>query len=89
MQSISANELKMRGVGAIAEALQQGPEVGVSVRGQLRYVLMDAEHYQHLRECELEVALIETRADLAAGRFVVESAEDHLKRLEQMESDDL
>jgi len=69
VQAISANDLKTRGVGAIAEALQQQSEVAVSVRGELRYVVMKAAHYQRLRDYELEVALSETRADLAAGRF--------------------
>lgn len=81
MQAISANELKTRGVGAIAEALRQQREVAVSVRGEVRYVVMEAAQYQRLRECELEVALRETRADLAAGRFVEESVDAHLERI--------
>lgn len=84
MQAISANDLKTRGVGAIAEALQQQSEVAVSVRGELRYVVMHAAHYQRLRDYELEVALSETRADLAAGRFVAESVDAHLERIETM-----
>jgi hypothetical protein len=42
---------------------------------------MDIKHYHYLRECELESALAQTRADLAAGHFVKESAEDHFTRL--------
>lgn len=78
MTSITANSLKTQGVSAIAEALAEAPEVMVSVRGQDRFVVMDIEHYHYLRECELAAALAESRADLAAGRFVVESAEAHL-----------
>ena len=55
--------------------------VMVSVRGQDRFVVMDIEHYHYLRECELAAALAESQADLAAGRFVVESAEAHLARV--------
>lgn len=62
MQTISANELKTAGIGAIACALDHEPEVGLSVRGQLRYVVMPADAYQRLRDCELEIALQETRA---------------------------
>ena len=40
MQAISANELKTRGIGAISEALEHEQEVGLSVRGQLRYVVI-------------------------------------------------
>ncbi len=62
MQTLCANELKTAGIGAIARALDHEPEVGLSVRGQLRYVVMPADAYQRLRDCELEIALQETRA---------------------------
>jgi hypothetical protein len=81
MNSISANDLKTKGVGAIEQALSDQPEASVTVRGQLKYVVMSHEQYVHLRECELEAALAESKADLEAGRFVRESVEDHIKRL--------
>ena len=84
LQAISANDLKTGGIGAISRALEHEREVGLSVRGELRYVVMDAVAYQRLRECELEIALQEARADLAAGRVVNESVDDHLKRLDAM-----
>lgn len=82
MSSITANELKTRGIAAIEAALAEQPEAIVSVRGKDRFVVMDLAHYQHLRKCELEAALAETKADLAAGRFVEESADTHMDRLE-------
>lgn len=84
MGSISANDLKTKGVAAIETALAEQPEVVVSVRGKARFVVMDIAHYHYLRECEIEAALAETRADLAAGRAVEESAEAHLSRLEKL-----
>jgi PHD/YefM family antitoxin component YafN of YafNO toxin-antitoxin module len=83
MSTISANDLKTKGVSAIEAALEQQPEAVISVRGKDRYVVMDLAHYHHLRECELEAALAETRAELAAGRFVKESPEEHLARLDK------
>lgn len=83
MSTISANDLKTKGVSAIEAALEGQPEAVISVRGKDRYVVMDLAHYHHLRECELEAALAETRADLAAGRFVKESPEEHLARLDK------
>ena len=56
----------------------------VSVRGTDRYVVMELAQYQHLRECELEAALAESRADIAAGRSVVESPDQHLGRLQAL-----
>ena len=81
MPHISANELKTRGVAAIEAALKDQAEAVVSVRGKDRFVVMDVEHYHYLRECELEAALAQTRADLAAGKFVKESPEAHVARL--------
>ncbi|MFM2397592.1 MAG: hypothetical protein RLZZ144_842 [Pseudomonadota bacterium] len=84
MSHISANDLKTKGVAAIEAMLAEHTEAIVSVRGKERFVVMDIAHYHYLRECELEAALAETRADLAAGRSVQESAEAHLARLAQM-----
>ena len=81
MNSISANDLKTKGVGAIEQALSDQQEASVTVRGQLKYVVMSHEQYVHLRECELEAALAESKADLDAGRFVRESVEAHIQRL--------
>jgi hypothetical protein len=79
MTIISANDLKTRGISAIAKALKERSEVTVSVRGKARYVFMSNERYQDLRECELEVALAESKADLEADSFVRESVTQHLK----------
>lgn len=83
MSHISANELKTKGVAAIEAMLADHTEAIVSVRGKDRFVVMEIAQYNYLRECELEAALAETRADVAAGRFVQESAEAHLARLEK------
>ena len=85
MAHITANDLKTRGIAAIEAMLGDGrTEAVVSVRGTDRYVVMELAHYQHLRECELEAALAESRADIAAGRFVVESPEEHLARVQAL-----
>ena len=84
MSQITANDLKTRGVAAIESLLATQPEAMISVRGKERYVVMDVAHYHYLRECELDVALMQTKADVAAGRTVVESAQAHMDRLEAM-----
>ena len=84
MPDISANELKTKGIAAIEAALAQHSEAIVSVRGRKRFVVMEIAQYNYLRECELEAALIETRTDVAAERFVQESAEAHLARLDKL-----
>lgn len=85
MAHITANDLKTRGIAAIEASLGNGrTEAVVSVRGAERYVVMEVAQYQHLRECELEAALAESRAELAAGRFVVESPQRHVARVQAL-----
>ena len=85
MSHISANDLKTKGIAAIEAVLAEHAEAIISVRGKDRFVVMDMAHYRHLRECELDAALAQTRADMAAGRFVQESPEAHLTRLDRLE----
>lgn len=80
MARITANELKTRGIAAIESSVRDGGEASISVRGDDRYVVMPIERYHFLRECELEYALAESRADLAAGRVRVESPAAHVRR---------
>ncbi len=84
MSHISANDLKIKGISAIELALSTAPEAIVSVRGKDKFVVMELAHYHYLRECELDAALAETRADLAAGRAVHESPADHLARIDTL-----
>ena len=84
MPNISANDIKTKGIAAIESALNEASEAIVSVRGKDRFVVMDIAHYHYLRECELDAALAQTQVDLAAGRFVQESPEAHLARLDTL-----
>lgn len=82
MLSIAANDLKTRGIAAIEACLSQQTEAVISVRGQQRYVVMPMAQYNFLRECELDAALAEARADIAAGRFKVQTAQEHVAEIE-------
>lgn len=84
MSNLTANDLKTKGIAAIEAALAERPEAIVSVRGKDRFVVMEIEQYHYLRECELETALAETRADIAAGRFVKETPAAHIKRIKKL-----
>ena len=81
MSTISANDLKTKGVSVIEASLRDAPEASISVRGTTRYVVMDVAHYQYLRECELSAALAEVQSDLAAGRVIQESPQAHIERI--------
>ena len=82
MSNITANDLKTRGIAAIESALAGHTEAVVSMRGAGRFVVMKLSHYHYLRECELEAALMESRADIAAGRYFKESPAAHLARVQ-------
>ena len=81
MSSLTANDLKTRGIAAIEATLAGQPEAVISVRGKDRFVVMEVAQYHYLRECELDAALAQSRADEAAGRYVAESAQAHMARL--------
>lgn len=84
MPSLTANDLKTRGVAAIEATLAHQPEAMISVRGKDRFVVMEVAQYHYLRECELDAALAQSQADVGAGRYVVESAQQHVARLEAL-----
>ena len=84
MGQLTANDLKVRGIAAIEDALAGQAEATISVRGTQRFVVMEVAQYHYLRECELEAALAQSRADLSAGRAVQETAQAHMDRLDDM-----
>ncbi len=81
MNALNANDLKVKGVTAIESALLNEQEVTINVRGRARFVVVDVDYYRHLRECELESAVQQAKADIAAGRYVKESAQEHVQRI--------
>ena len=81
MHVITANDLKVKGVPVLDEAVNEYGEAIITVRGQARYVVLSMEAYDRLRELELDAALAETKRDLEAGRVHRESVTDHIKRI--------
>lgn len=81
MNTLTANELKTGGISILEDCLKHGDEVVISVRGQQRYVVMDIEKYNQLRELELATAAKEVKTDYAAGRYNTESAAEHIQRI--------
>ena len=83
MSDITANDLKTKGVSALEAALDNENEAVISVRGKPRFVVMDIEHYEQLREVESYSAWQEARAAEAQGDYVIETAEEHIVRLQK------
>jgi prevent-host-death family protein len=80
-QTITANELKTKGVTILNDEIADGSEVIITVRGKNKFVVMPIEKYNYLRECELEAALLESKRDIKEGKYVKESVEKHVKRI--------
>ncbi len=81
MNTVTANELKTKGISAVETRLKADEEVIISVRGQDRYVVMDLDKYAQLREYELAIAVQEAKADVDAGRCSTESVAEHMQRV--------
>ena len=81
MNSVTVNELKVKGVSALEKCLADGDEMVISVRGKPRFVVLEMDRYEQLREVEIEVAWQQVREDLCLGDFVKETAEEHRIRL--------
>ena len=80
-QTITANELKTKGVTILDNETADGAEVIITVRGKNKFVVLPIEKYNYLRECELEAALLESKRDIKEGKFLKESVEKHIKRI--------
>jgi hypothetical protein len=77
MRTITANELKKKGINMLARET----EAIITVRGKARYIILDIELYLQLHELKLEIDLRETREDVNKGKFIAESVTEHIKRV--------
>jgi hypothetical protein len=80
MYAVSANDLKKMGISAFSNH----SETLITVRGEVRYITLDIESYEHLREAELEIAVARAKQDIDSGDYIVESAKKHIKRIKKM-----
>ena len=83
MKAITANDLKSKGVSVLEAALETQDEAIISVRGKPRFVVMDIEHYERLREAEIHSAWEEAKSALARGDVVIRTAETHIAALRE------
>lgn len=81
MSTITAAEVKRRGVQAFAAAVRGDGEAVITVRGSERFVVMSVERYNRMRVDELDRAVREARADYKAGRIADRDIKSHMKRL--------
>ncbi len=83
MNTIPAQEIKRRGIGAVDELLAKGP-VHVIRENRPQYVVMTEERYQELLDDQQEAFEARIQAsleDLKAGRVFRGTAEELIKEL--------
>lgn len=81
--NISANEVKVKGVSIFSTLLEKAQEIVINVRGKNKYVVVDIDRYNELRELEIEKAYQDSISDKQAGRYKVLTAQEHLEELAQ------
>ncbi len=80
---VTANEVKTKGVSLFDNLLQKFDELVISVRGKKKYVVIDIERYNQMREAELEKAYNEVMKDYENGDYKIVSAKEHIENLKR------
>jgi PHD/YefM family antitoxin component YafN of YafNO toxin-antitoxin module len=80
--TISANEVKKRGVSLFDSLLESSDELIISVRGKEKYVVIDIERYRNFRANELDLAYLKVMKDIEEGKVKKQSAAEHIAELE-------
>ena len=84
MNTIAAQEIKRRGIGAVDELIERG-DVHIIRDNQPRYVILSQDRYQELLEAEEDAymaRIIASLEDLKAGRVTRGTAEDLIRELD-------
>ncbi len=81
LNSITANDLKVKGVSILDQAISDSNEAIITVRGKSKYVVLSMDEYNRLRECELEAALMEAKKDMEEHKYHTGTVEEHMKRI--------
>ena len=84
MNTIAAQEIKRRGIGAVDELIARG-DVHIIRDNQPKYVVLSQERYQELLEAEEDAytaRIIASLEDLKVARVTRGAAEDLIRELE-------
>jgi len=79
--TISANEVKTKGVSIFATLLEKFDELVINVRCRDKFVVLDIERYKELRANELDMAHIKTMQEIQEGKYKTQSAAEHIEEL--------
>ena len=77
---VAANDVKKRGVKLFDELFDKFSEIIINVRGKNRYVVIDIDRYNKLRELELDRAYKEVMEDVKKGDYHTD-VDKHLSKI--------
>ena len=78
---VSTNDIKTKGLSNIEKIIEEGNEVFISKRGKTKFVLLSLKEYERLKDADIFKAIIDSEDDYKKGKFIIESSEEHFKRL--------
>lgn len=79
---LSLQQLKRTGFAKLKQMFEDDSDIIVQERGRDACVLVDINHYNYLRECELEMAVQKARQEIKNGKYSV-GVEDHIQKIEK------
>ena len=77
---VTANDLKVQGIQALSSELRENDEAIISFRGKPKYIVLDFERYDRLRELELDRDYLETMQDIKKGNYKTISSDEELEK---------
>ena len=80
--TISANEIKQRGVSFFDTLFDKFDELIINVRGKDKYVVLDIKRYKEFRASELDLAYMQTMQDIEQGKYKRQSAKEYIAELQ-------
>ena len=78
---LSLQELKRTGFAKLKKMFDNEPDIVIQERGKDACVLVELEHYNYLRTCELEIALLNAKKEVAEGKYQ-SGVSQHIDHLE-------
>ncbi len=87
--TIAATDVKQRGVSMFDALLNKVDELIINVRGKDKYVVLNIERYKAFRAGELDLAYLQTQRDIEAGRYTVQTAQEHMDEIRAELKDEL
>lgn len=78
--TVSANDIKTKGVSLFDKLFEKAEEIIINVRGKDKYVVVDIERYKALRTLELDQAYHEVMKDIKEKRYTTD-LDAHLNEL--------